>query len=43
MTYQEIADQLKDIVVEQYAKQPEDRDWYVAIGELIDELEKQEG
>jgi hypothetical protein len=43
MTYQEIADQLKDIVVKQYSKEPEDRDWYVAIGELIDELEKQEG
>ena len=43
MTHQEIADQLKDIVVEQYGKEPEDRDWYVAIGELIDELEKQEG
>jgi|DEB0MinimDraft_4_1074332.scaffolds.fasta_scaffold21794_1 hypothetical protein len=43
MTHQEIADQLKDIVVKQCAKQPEDRDWFVAIDELIDELEKQEG
>lgn len=39
VTYQDIADELKEIVVEQYAKEPSKRDWYAKLGELIDNLE----
>ena len=39
MTKQEIADRLKEITVNEYEKDPKDRDWFVVIGELIDELE----
>tara|TARA_R110000744_G_scaffold210064_2_gene329115 strand:+ start:218 stop:349 length:132 start_codon:yes stop_codon:yes gene_type:complete len=42
MTNQEIADQLKEIVVNQYSKEPEDRDWYAELGDLIDTLENTE-
>lgn len=39
----EVAAWLKDIVVDQYAKDPEDRDWYAKIGEVIDRLEGHNG
>lgn len=39
MTKQQIADRLKEITVNEYEKDLEDRDWFGAIGELIDELE----
>ena len=39
MTKQQIADRLKELTVNEYEKDPEDRDWFGAIGELIDELE----
>lgn len=39
MTKQQIADRLKEITVNEYEKDPQDRDWFGSIGELIDELE----
>jgi hypothetical protein len=36
---QQIADRIKEIVVDQYENDPEDRQWYSALGDLIDELE----
>jgi hypothetical protein len=39
MTKQQIADRLKELTVNEYEKDPKDRDWFGAIGELIDELE----
>jgi len=38
-TKQEIADTLKDIVVTQYEKDFQDRDWSAVLGDLIDHLE----
>ena len=38
-----IAIWLKQIVVDQCAKDPEDRDWYVEIGRVIDRLEGYNG
>jgi len=43
LTHQEIADKLKEITVNEYEKEPKDRDWYYALGQLIDELECIEG
>lgn len=40
MTHQEIADEIKEIVVTMYAREPENRDWYVELGKLIDKLEE---
>lgn len=40
MTPQEIADRLKEIVVNEYDKDSNDRDWFSVIGTLIDELER---
>lgn len=34
---------LKQIVVDEYAKDPEDRDWYAQIGKVIDRLEEYNG
>ncbi len=36
---QQIADRIKEIVVDQYENDPEDRQWHSAFGDLIDELE----
>ena len=41
MTKQQIADRLKEITVNEYEKDPKDRDWFGVIGELIDELERE--
>ncbi len=43
LTHQEIADKLKEITVNQYEKEPKERDWYLSLGVLIDELEGVEG
>ena len=43
ITYQDIADKLKEIVVEQVLKSPAERDWYAELGNLIDELEAIQG
>ena len=39
MTHQDIADKLKEIVVNEFEKDVSDRDWFNVIGTLIDELE----
>ena len=39
MTHQEIADRLKEIVVNECGKTVGARDWFRVIGTLIDELE----
>ena len=39
MTKQDIMDQIKEIVVEQCEKEPEDRDIFAAFGALIDKIE----
>ena len=39
MTKQEIIMHIKHIVVEQCEKDPEDRDWFVSFGALIDKIE----
>jgi len=39
MTKQDIIMHIKHIVVEQYAKEPADRDWFEAFGALIDKIE----
>tara|TARA_R110000772_G_scaffold87305_2_gene182207 strand:- start:416 stop:547 length:132 start_codon:yes stop_codon:yes gene_type:complete len=39
MTHQDIADKLKEIVVDELEKDVSDRDWFNVIGTLIDELE----
>ncbi len=39
MTKQDIIDQIKEIVVEQCEKEPEDRDIFAAFGALIDKIE----
>tara|TARA_R110002020_G_scaffold310197_1_gene525996 strand:+ start:409 stop:543 length:135 start_codon:yes stop_codon:yes gene_type:complete len=39
MENHEIAKVIKEIVVDQYGKELQDRDWYRALGELIDKLE----
>tara|TARA_R110000782_G_scaffold210210_1_gene298324 strand:+ start:1006 stop:1134 length:129 start_codon:yes stop_codon:yes gene_type:complete len=39
MTHQEIADRLKEIVVDELEKDCDARDWYSVIGTLVDELE----
>jgi hypothetical protein len=39
MTKQEIIDQIKEIVVNQCEKDPEDRDWFASFGALIDKIE----
>ena len=39
MTKQDIIDQIKEIVVEQYKKEPEDQDWFAEFGALIDKIE----
>ena len=39
MTHQDIADKLKEIVVNECEKDVSDRDWFNVIGTLIDELE----
>ena len=36
---QQIADRIKEIVVDQYENDPADRQWYSVFGDLIDELE----
>jgi len=46
MTKQDIIDQIKEIVVDQCEKDPEDRDIFAAFGALIDKIEdsiKEEG
>jgi hypothetical protein len=46
MTKEDIIMHIKHIVVEQYEKDPEQRDWYAAFGALIDKIEdsiKEEG
>jgi len=40
MTKQEIIDQIKEIVVTQCEKDPEDRDMFAAFGALIDKIEE---
>ena len=40
MTKQEIIDQIKEIVVNQCEKDPEDRDIFAAFGALIDKIEE---
>jgi hypothetical protein len=42
MTKQQIADRLKELTVNEYEKDPKDRDWFGVIGELIDELMQKE-
>tara|TARA_Y100001951_G_scaffold95781_1_gene93647 strand:+ start:325 stop:456 length:132 start_codon:yes stop_codon:yes gene_type:complete len=42
MENQEIARAIKEIAVDQYGKDVQDRDWYRALGELIDKLEGKE-
>ena len=39
MTKQDIIDQIKEIVVDQCEKDPEDRDIFAAFGALIDKIE----
>jgi len=43
ITYQDIADKLKEIVVEQVAKDPSKRNWCAELDGLIDELEAIQG
>ena len=46
MTKEEIVMHIKHIVVEQSERDPEQRDWFAAFGELIDKIEeniKEEG
>jgi len=43
ITYQDIADKLKEIVVEQVSKSPAERDWFAELENLIDELEAIQG
>ena len=46
MTKQDIIDHIKEIVVDQCEKDPEDRDIFAAFGALIDKIEdsiKEEG
>tara|TARA_R100000781_G_scaffold30140_2_gene22112 strand:+ start:1274 stop:1414 length:141 start_codon:yes stop_codon:yes gene_type:complete len=38
-TKQEIANTIKEIVVDEYEKDPQDRDWFAVFGDLIDQLE----
>jgi len=38
-TKQEIANTIKEIVVDEYKKDPHDRDWSGVFGDLIDHLE----
>tara|TARA_R110001599_G_scaffold286104_1_gene488610 strand:+ start:811 stop:942 length:132 start_codon:yes stop_codon:yes gene_type:complete len=39
MTNQEIADMIKEILVDEYEKDPKDRSWSKVFGDLIDMLE----
>tara|TARA_R110002096_G_scaffold349153_1_gene542270 strand:- start:75 stop:218 length:144 start_codon:yes stop_codon:yes gene_type:complete len=39
MTKQDIIDQIKEIIVDQCEKEPEDRDIFAAFGALIDKIE----
>ena len=38
-----VAAWLRDITVSEYEKDPKDRDWFSAIGEVVDYLEAQNG
>ena len=40
MTKQDIVDAIKEIIVEQCEKDPEDRDIFAAFGALIDKIEE---
>lgn len=39
MTKEKIIEEIKEIVVTEYGKDPEDRSWYGALGALIDKIE----
>lgn len=43
ITYQDIADKLKEIAVKQASKSPSQRDWFAELDSLIDELEAIQG
>ena len=40
MTNQEIANRIKELVVDQCEKEPQDRKWFSVLEDLIDELEE---
>jgi len=39
MTKQDIIDQIKEIVVDQCERDPDQRQWFAAFGDLIDKIE----